>query len=36
VTYPRSGAIDILRTAIFESQLPGVRPVGRLPSIEPS
>ncbi|AWI78911.1 LysR family transcriptional regulator [Parazoarcus communis] len=34
VTYPRSGAIDILRTAIFESSLPGVRPVGRLPSLD--
>lgn len=34
VTYPRSGAIDILRTAIFESELPGVRPVGRLPAFE--
>lgn len=29
VTYPRSGAIDILRTAILESELPGVRPLGR-------
>ncbi|MCK9258688.1 MAG: hydrogen peroxide-inducible genes activator [Azoarcus sp.] len=34
VTYPRSGAIDILRTAIFESNLPGVRPVGRRPSLD--
>jgi len=34
VTYPRSGAIDVLRTAIFESELPGVTPVGRLPSVE--
>lgn len=29
VTYPRSGAIDVLRRAILESALPGVRPVGR-------
>ena len=36
VTYPRSGAIDILRTAIFESNLPGVRPVGSRPSFEPA
>ncbi|MDO9600108.1 MAG: hydrogen peroxide-inducible genes activator [Azoarcus sp.] len=36
VTYPRSAAIDILRTAIFESHLPGVHPVGGLPSFEPS
>lgn len=28
VTYPRSGAIDVLRAAILESELPGVRPVG--------
>lgn len=28
VTYPRSGAIDVLRTAILESPLPGVRPIG--------
>jgi LysR family hydrogen peroxide-inducible transcriptional activator len=35
VTYPRSGAIDILRTAILESGLPGVRPVGRVPVKEP-
>lgn len=34
ITYPRSGAIDVLRTAILESELPGVRPVGRLPSVE--
>lgn len=34
VTYPRSGAIDVLRSAIFESALPGVTPVGRLPSVE--
>lgn len=32
VTYPRSGAIDVLRTAIMESELPGVRPVGRAPA----
>jgi LysR family hydrogen peroxide-inducible transcriptional activator len=31
VTYPRSGAIDILRAAILESTLPGVRPVGPSP-----
>lgn len=30
VTYPRSGAIDVLRRAIFESRLPGVQPVGGL------
>lgn len=30
VTYPRSGAIDVLRSAILESALPGVRPVGPL------
>lgn len=30
VTYPRSGAIDILRRAILEAKLPGVRPVGRV------
>lgn len=29
VTYPRSGAIDVLRRAIFEARLPGVKPVGR-------
>jgi LysR family transcriptional regulator, hydrogen peroxide-inducible genes activator len=29
VTYPRSGAIDVLRTAILECGLPGVRPIGR-------
>ncbi len=29
VTYPRNGAIDILRNAIFESELPGVRPIAR-------
>lgn len=29
VTYPRSGAIDVLRGAILESALPGVRAVGR-------
>jgi LysR family transcriptional regulator, hydrogen peroxide-inducible genes activator len=34
VTYPRSGAIDVLRTAILESELPGVRPIGRMPSAE--
>lgn len=31
VTYPRSGAIDVLRASIFESQLPGAIPVGRSP-----
>ncbi|THF64540.1 hydrogen peroxide-inducible genes activator [Pseudothauera nasutitermitis] len=31
VTYPRSGAIDVLRTAILECGLPGVRPIGRAP-----
>lgn len=34
VTYPRSGAIDILRSAILESGLPGVTPIGRMPSLE--
>ena len=29
VTYPRSGAIDVLRAAILDSALPGVTPVGR-------
>jgi LysR family hydrogen peroxide-inducible transcriptional activator len=29
VTYPRSGAIDVLRRSILESQLPGVVPIGR-------
>lgn len=31
VTYPRSGAIDVLRAAIIDSALPGVCPVGRVP-----
>jgi LysR family hydrogen peroxide-inducible transcriptional activator len=30
VTYPRSGALDGLRRAIFDSELPGARPVGRV------
>jgi LysR family hydrogen peroxide-inducible transcriptional activator len=34
VTYPRSGAIDMLRAAIIDSALPGVRPVGRVPAPE--
>ncbi|MCK2088964.1 LysR substrate-binding domain-containing protein [Thauera aromatica] len=34
VTYPRSGAIDVLRTAILDSALPGARPVGRAPGLE--
>ncbi|NLF54909.1 MAG: LysR family transcriptional regulator [Thauera phenolivorans] len=34
VTYPRSGAIDILRAAIMDSELPGVRRVGRAPQLE--
>lgn len=34
VTYPRSGAIDVLRTAIIESALPGVTPVGGMPSVD--
>jgi LysR family hydrogen peroxide-inducible transcriptional activator len=34
VTYPRSGAIDILRSAIIDSALPGVRVVGRQPQVE--
>lgn len=29
VTYPRSGAIDVLRAAVLDSDLPGVRPVSR-------
>src|SRR5690554_1752738 len=29
VTYPRSGAIDVLRQAILECGLPGTRPIGR-------
>ncbi len=29
VTYPRSGAIDMLRSAVLESALPGVLPIGR-------
>ncbi|MBC9072879.1 hydrogen peroxide-inducible genes activator [Thauera sp. CAU 1555] len=36
VTYPRSGAIDVLRTAILECGLPGVRPVGRAHLPEPA
>ena len=31
VTYPRSGAIDVVRQAILECGLPGVRPIGRMP-----
>jgi LysR family hydrogen peroxide-inducible transcriptional activator len=31
VTYPRSGAIDVVRSAILESALPGASPVGRAP-----
>lgn len=34
VTYPRSGAIDVLRSAILASALPGVQPVGRPTSLE--
>ncbi len=34
VTYPRSGAIDVVRAAILESDLPGIRPIGRTPSVE--
>lgn len=34
VTYPRNGAIDVLRAAIMESRLPGVAPVGGRPSID--
>lgn len=34
VTYPRSGAIDILRRAILEAKLPGVRPVGGRAPVE--
>ena len=35
VTYPRSGAIDILRASILDSNLPGVTPVGptRIPDV---
>ena len=29
VTYPRSGAIDVIRAAILDSPLAGVTPVGR-------
>ena len=29
VTYPRSGAIDVIRAAILDSPLAGVKPVGR-------
>ena len=29
VTYPRSGAIDVIRAAILDSPLQGVKPVGR-------
>jgi LysR family transcriptional regulator, hydrogen peroxide-inducible genes activator len=29
VTYPRGGALDVLRQAILESPLPGVRPIAR-------
>ena len=29
VTYPRNGAIDVLRRAILDSELPGVKVVGR-------
>jgi LysR family hydrogen peroxide-inducible transcriptional activator len=38
VTYPRSGAIDVLRRAILESGLPGVRPLGpvRPREVEPA
>ncbi|MDR3214063.1 MAG: hydrogen peroxide-inducible genes activator [Azoarcus sp.] len=35
VTYPRNGAIDILRAAILDSNLPGVQPVGPQPSHRP-
>ena len=28
VTYPRTGVVDLLRTAIFDSALPGVLPIG--------
>lgn len=34
VTYPRSGAIDVLRQAIHECGLPGVRPVGGRAPVE--
>jgi LysR family transcriptional regulator, hydrogen peroxide-inducible genes activator len=34
VTYPRSGAIDVVRQAILECGLPGVRPIGRMPQEE--
>ncbi|MBL8446106.1 MAG: LysR family transcriptional regulator [Zoogloeaceae bacterium] len=29
VTYPRSGALDVIRSAVLDSSLPGTRPVGR-------
>jgi LysR family hydrogen peroxide-inducible transcriptional activator len=32
VTYPRNGVVDLLRTAIMDSCLPGVRPVDLMPS----
>ncbi|MCL1861315.1 MAG: hydrogen peroxide-inducible genes activator [Proteobacteria bacterium] len=31
VTYPRSGVLDMLRTAILDSPLPGVRPIRQSP-----
>jgi LysR family hydrogen peroxide-inducible transcriptional activator len=36
VTYPRNGAIDVLRAAILESELPGVRPVRRGAALAPA
>lgn len=33
VTYPRNGAIDVLRAAIADSELPGVQVVGQVPDI---
>ncbi|MDR1661800.1 MAG: hydrogen peroxide-inducible genes activator [Azoarcus sp.] len=34
VTYPRNGAIDILRAAILDSNLPGVQAIGPAPAWE--
>lgn len=35
VTYPRNGAIDVVRTAVLESALPGVKAVGGMPGVLP-
>ena len=31
VTYPRGGAVDMLRAAILDSALPGAHPIGPTP-----